>query len=46
MNINKTEFNGIVEALMRAMDTNKLPVSTQNRVLEIYAPMRPDIIGQ
>lgn len=45
MNINKTEFNGVVEALMRAMDKNNLPTSTQNRLLALYAPMRPDIIG-
>lgn len=45
MNITKTEFNGGVEAMMRAMDKNKVPVATQNRVLELYAPMRSQIIG-
>jgi len=46
MNITPTEFNGIVEALMRAMDAEGLSVSTQNRLLAIYAPMREDIIDR
>ena len=44
MNITPTEFNGIVEALMRAMDAENLPVGVQNRILAVYAPMREDII--
>jgi len=45
MNIKKSEFNSLVEAMMRAMDKNNIPISTQNQMLEIYAPMRADIIG-
>lgn len=46
MNINRVEFNGIVEALMRAMDNNGIPQGTQNRLLEIYAPMHGDIVNR
>lgn len=46
MNITPTEFNGIVEALMRAMDAEGLPVAVQNRLLALYAPMREDIIDR
>jgi len=45
MNITATEFNALVEAMMRAMDTRGLPVGVQNRMLALYAPMRGDIVG-
>ena len=44
MQIHPSEFNAIVEALMKAMDQRGLPVTTQNRLLAIYAPLRDDII--
>ena len=46
MRITPTEFNAVVEALMDAMDAEGLPVATQNRLLELYAPMREDIIDR
>ena len=46
MDIQPNEFNAIVEALMRAMDEQGLPVSTQNRLLSLYAPMRAEIIDR
>lgn len=46
MNISRVEFNGIVEALMRAMESNDIAQSTQNRLLAIYAPMHDDIVGR
>ena len=46
MNIDPTEFNAIVEALMRAMDARGLPMATQNALLALYAPMREDIIDR
>ncbi|MFK8082196.1 MAG: group 1 truncated hemoglobin, partial [Granulosicoccus sp.] len=33
MNIRSSEFNAVVEALMKAMDSLELPVSTQNKLL-------------
>ena len=46
MNITPTEFNAIVEAMMRAMDAEDLPVAVQNRLLALYAPMREDVIDR
>ncbi len=44
MKVSATEFNLLVEAMMRAMNTSELPVGVQNRILAIYAPMRTDIV--
>ena len=46
MNIRPAEFNALVEALMRAMDTTGLNPGVQNRLLAKLAPMRADIVGQ
>lgn len=46
MNINRVEFNAIVEALMRAMDSNDIPQGAQNRLLALYAPMHGDIVNR
>ena len=46
MNIQPGEFNAIVEALMKAMDKRGLSVTTQNKLLALYAPMRADIIDR
>jgi len=37
-------FNALVEDLQNAMDTQKVPFRTQNRLLAILAPMRRDIV--
>ncbi len=44
MNIGKAEFNAVVEALMSAMDKNRVPQGVQNQLLAKYATMREDII--
>lgn len=46
MNITSAEFNAVVEAMMRAMDTVGMNAGTQNRMLAIIAPLRGDIVGQ
>lgn len=46
MKITRVEFNAIVEALMLAMDKNNIPQGTQNRLLELYAPMHNDIVDR
>ena len=46
MDIHPGEFNAIVEALMRAMDQRGLAVTTQNKLLALYAPMRDEIIDR
>lgn len=44
MDINKGDFNALVEALQRAMDAQGIPFSQQNRLLALLAPMHRDII--
>ena len=46
MDIQSYEFNAVVEAMMRAMDSSGLNPGVQNRLLAIFAPMRADIVGQ
>lgn len=40
----ETDFNQLVDALVRAMDRHDLPATTQNRLLARLAPLRRDII--
>lgn len=44
MKINEHHFNALVDDLIRAMNTIDLPISTQNQLLSLLAPMRKDII--
>ncbi|HJU38001.1 MAG TPA: group 1 truncated hemoglobin, partial [Tahibacter sp.] len=44
--IKAKEFDAFVEDLVDAMDDVGLPTRTQNRLLRIFAPMRPDVIDQ
>lgn len=46
MNIKSSEFNAVVEAMMRAMNSVGLNPGVQNSLLAILAPMRADIVGQ
>ena len=46
MNIQSYEFNAVVEAMMRAMDSSGLNPGVQNRLLAIFVPMRADVVGQ
>ena len=46
MDIQSSEFNAVVEAMMRAMDNVGVKPGTQNRLLAVLAPMRADIVGQ
>ncbi len=46
LDIRRHEFNAVVEALVRAMDAQDLPVPVQNRVLAIHAPKRADVLGE
>lgn len=40
------EFDAFVEDFIDAMEDVKLPYRTQNRMLKIFAPMRPEVIGR
>ena len=44
MDINKANFNALVEVLQEAMDSQGIAFSQQNRLLALLAPMHKDII--
>lgn len=46
MNIRTSEFNAMVQALMRAMDKEQLPIATQNRLLARLAPFHSHVVGR
>lgn len=39
-----TEFNAIVDNLIRAMETRKIPVASQNQLLALLAPSYRDVV--
>jgi len=45
MDINKNNFNALVEVLQRSMDAQGIAFTTQNRLLAKLAPMHRDIIN-
>jgi len=45
MDINKNNFNALVEVLQQAMDAQGIAFSAQNRLLAQLAPMHRDIIN-
>ena len=46
LDINDKAFNAVVENLQAAMDKNRIPVRTQNRLLARLAPHHKDIVGR
>ena len=44
MDINKGDFNTLVENLQSAMDARGIPFTQQNRLLALLAPMHRDVI--
>jgi len=44
MNINRSEFNALVEDLIAAMDAQGVAVAVQNRLIGRLAPMRGEVI--
>lgn len=44
MGVNNAQFLGLVEAFQIAMDRQRIPSFTQNRLLAVLAPMSRDII--
>ena len=44
LDINRENFNALVEQLQFAMDKNKVPFRAQNKLLSVLAPMHRDII--
>lgn len=46
LNIDRSDFNALVEDLIDAMDAEHIPVPAQNRLLARLAPMRGQIIDR
>ncbi len=46
LSLKQKEFDAFVEDLILGMEDVGLPYRTQNRMLAIFAPMRPDVIDQ
>ncbi|TDR39412.1 hemoglobin [Tahibacter aquaticus] len=44
LGLKEKEFDAFVEDFIDAMEDARLPYRTQNRMLKIFAPMRPDIL--
>jgi hemoglobin len=44
LDINKAQFNALVEVLQQAMDAQGIPFSAQNQMLAKLAPMNRDVI--
>lgn len=44
LNINRENFNALVEQLQFAMDKNNVPFRAQNKLLAVLAPMHREII--
>lgn len=45
MGVSEADFNAFVEDTRRAMDGRAVPLTAQNRLLALLAPMRRDILG-
>nr|WP_181078606.1 MULTISPECIES: group 1 truncated hemoglobin [Pseudomonas] len=43
-NVSRSDFNALVEDLIKAMDSEGISVPTQNRLLARLAPMRGEVI--
>lgn len=43
-NVSRSDFNALVEDLIKAMDSEGIPVPTQNRLLARLVPMRGEVI--
>lgn len=44
LGLNREHFNALVEQLQFAMDKNKVPFSSQNKLLAVLAPMHRNIV--
>jgi hemoglobin len=44
MDVQKSDFNALVEVLQQSMDMKHIPFTSQNKMLALLAPMNRDII--
>ncbi|GAB3680469.1 group 1 truncated hemoglobin [Salinisphaera aquimarina] len=45
LHLTSTDFNALVEDLIKAMESEQVSVAAQNRLLALLAPMRRNIVG-
>lgn len=46
MNLNDADFAAFVEDLVAALDELKVPKSSQDKLLALLGPMKPQVVGQ
>ncbi|MFK7733494.1 MAG: group 1 truncated hemoglobin [Pseudomonadales bacterium] len=46
MNVSESDFNGLVDLLIKALDQNEVSLAVRNQLLARLAKLRPDIIYQ
>jgi hemoglobin len=46
MNLNDADFSAFVEDLIAAMDELKVPKASQDKLLALLGPMKPQVVGQ
>jgi len=46
LNLTDADFDAFVDDLVRAMDAQNVAKDLQKRLLDLFAPMRPEIVGQ
>ena len=46
LNLTDADFDAFVQDLVRAMDSQKVPKDLQKQLLDVFGPMRPQVVGQ
>jgi hemoglobin len=46
LNLSDADFDAFVEDLVRGMDSEKVPKDLQKQLLDLFGPMRPQVVGQ
>ena len=46
MGISDTDFNALVEDLVKSLDKFKVPEKEKGELLVVLGPMKPSIVGQ
>lgn len=46
LNLTDADFDAFVDDLVRAMNATKVPPDLQKQLLDLFGPMRPQVVGQ
>jgi hemoglobin len=46
LNLTDADFDAFVQDLVHAMDSQKVPKDLQKQLLDLFGPMRPEVVGQ